>query len=268
MRERLFRKLWFLFNKCQIQLCSVWWIKEENSRVSLSVSFYFVPQENITVKLARLEVMEMKLGVWNWGIPECCENCEPRVSQAWWVGEQISQCEIGHLWLLRGWWWWYIVMECLFLCVLWKMTIFSILSRRGLEMFCSVHVFVKIANWSCYTYFWIWGFKDGWPNSGQKRGNRAKIPTEEWSDHPKGSGEEQTTNKKGFNLITSFEKKNQNCHYSKDRVFLLVLEQDQKFKTSTQMLARRAEMKQKQASIQSVLRARYQKKQKTSLPQL
>ena len=42
--------------------------------------FYFVPQENITVKLARLELMEMKLGVWNWGIPECCENCEARVT--------------------------------------------------------------------------------------------------------------------------------------------------------------------------------------------
>ena len=38
MRERLLWKLWFLFNKCQIQLCSVWWIKDEDSRVSMYTS--------------------------------------------------------------------------------------------------------------------------------------------------------------------------------------------------------------------------------------
>ena len=38
MKERLLRKLWFCSNKCQIQLCSVWWIREENSQVSLHIS--------------------------------------------------------------------------------------------------------------------------------------------------------------------------------------------------------------------------------------
>ena len=49
---------------------------------------------------------------------------------------------------------------------------------------------------------------------------------------------------------------------------MLVLEQDQKFEISTQMLARRTEMKQKQDLIQSALSARDPKKQKMSLPEL
>ena len=50
-RERLLWKLWFRSNKCQFQLCSVWWIREENSQVSifwLKCLFHWVPECDIS----------------------------------------------------------------------------------------------------------------------------------------------------------------------------------------------------------------------------